>query len=129
LIVADASVLIDFLLRSAGEPELSELIAQQDTLVAPGIVDIEVTNVLRRLVQRKAIGLDVADSALADFLDLRIERHGSTDTLWRIWEIRNNVSAYDAAYVALAEVAGVPLYTRDAKLAATAGHAAKIVLI
>jgi len=98
-------------------------------LAEPEIVDTEVTNVLRRLVRTKAITLSAAESALADFLDLRIERHGSTETLWRIWEMRNNVSAYDAAYVALADVAGVPLYTRDAKLAAAAGHGAKIILI
>jgi predicted nucleic acid-binding protein len=129
LIVADASVLIDFLLRSAAEPELSELIATQDVLTAPAIVDLEVTNVLRRLVRTKAINLSTAESALADFLDLRIERNGSTDTLWRIWEMRNNVSAYDAAYVVLAEMTDLPLYTRDSKLAATAGHGAKIILI
>jgi predicted nucleic acid-binding protein len=129
LIVVDASVLIDFLLASAAHPTIPELIERQEALAAPAVVDLEVTQVLRRLLLAKIINPALAEEALADFLALRIDRFTSTEMLPRIWGLRNNVSAYDAAYVVLAEALDAPLYTRDTKLAAATGHDAKIILI
>ena len=129
MIVVDASILIDFLLRSAAEPEISALIERQEVLAAPAVVDLEVTQVLRRLLFAKTITPTLADEALGDFLALRIERYAATEMLPRIWGLKNNISAYDAAYVVLAEMLDVPLYTRDTKLAAATGHGAKIILI
>lgn len=129
MIVVDASVLIDFLLGSAAHPTIPELIERQEALAAPAVVDLEVTQVVRRLLLAKIINPALAEEALADFLALRIDRFTSTEMLPRIWGLRNNISAYDAAYVVLAEALDAPLYTRDAKLAAATGHGAKIILI
>ena len=63
------------------------------------------------------------------FWILRIERYSATEMLPRIWARRHNISAYDAAYVVIAELIGIPFYTRDSKLAAATGHSAKIILI
>lgn len=129
MIVVDASVLIDFLLSSAAHPTIPALIERQETLAAPAVIDLEVTQVLRRLLLAKMITPALGEEALTDFLALRIDRFTATEMLPRIWGLRNNISAYDAAYVVLAEALDAPLYTRDAKLAAATGHGAKIVLI
>jgi predicted nucleic acid-binding protein len=129
LIVTDASVLVDFLLNSAAHPAIPTLIESQEALAAPAVVDIEVAQVLRRLLFARTISPTLADEALGDFLALRIDRYAATEMLPRIWGLKNNISAYDAAYVVLAEMLDVPLYTRDAKLAAATGHDAKIILI
>jgi predicted nucleic acid-binding protein len=67
--------------------------------------------------------------ALEDLADFPITRYPHTPLLSRIWELRHNVTAYDAAYLALAEALPAPLITRDAKLAAVAGHRARVELM
>jgi len=67
--------------------------------------------------------------ALEDFLDFPLTRHPHDPLLSRVWELRANMTAYDAVYVALAEVLNVPMMTCDARLAHAPGHTAKLVLV
>jgi len=96
---------------------------------APHLLDIEVADALRRMVQRKDITTVRAEEGLADLAHLRIERHGHPLLLGRIWQLRESMAAYDGAYVALAEALDAPLLTCDAKLANAHGHRARIELI
>jgi predicted nucleic acid-binding protein len=96
---------------------------------APQLLAIEVTQVLRRLVRQKEITAPRAEQALQDLSDLLIDRHDHQEFIQRIWRLRDSLSAYDGAYVALAEALAAPLLTCDAKLAGSHGHRAKIELI
>jgi predicted nucleic acid-binding protein len=96
---------------------------------APQLLDIEITQVLRRLVQRKEISTPRAEQALDDLANLLIERHQHQALIPRIWELRDSLTAYDGAYVALAEALAAPLLTCDAKLAGAHGHRATIELV
>jgi predicted nucleic acid-binding protein len=130
LIVIDASALLELLLR----PERNERLAERATspserLHAPHLLDIEVTQALRRLVRLKEITPARAAEAIDDSRGLFIERHAHLPFLDRIWQLRGSLTAYDAAYVALAEALGAPLLTCDAKLARAHGHDATIELI
>lgn len=84
---------------------------------------------LRRYASTGQITADRGHAALADFTDFPIHRYPHDILLPRIWELRHNLTAYDAAYVSLAEALGKPLLTRDERLAAAAGHHAKIELL
>ena len=101
----------------------------RERLHAPHLLDIEVTQVLRRLVRQKEITLARADQALEDLSHLVLERHDHLSLVPRIWQLRDSLTAYDAAYVALAEALDAPLLTSDAKLAGAHGHRATIELI
>ncbi len=96
---------------------------------APHLLDVEVTQVLRRLVQRKEIAAARAEQALEDLAKLLIERHEHQSLVSRVWQLRDSISAYDGVYVALAEALGAPLLTCDAKLAGAHGHLATIELV
>jgi predicted nucleic acid-binding protein len=96
---------------------------------APQLLDIEITQVLRRLVRQKEITAPRAEQVLEDLSDLLIERHDHQELIQRIWQLRDSLSAYDGAYVALAEALAAPLLTCDGKLAGAHGHRAKIELI
>ena len=97
-------------------------------LHTPHLLDLEVTQVLRRLVREGALSAQRANEAIRDLLDLRITRYPHFVLLPRIWQLRHNFSAYDAAYIVLAEKLGGALVTRDRRLAAPTGHAATIEL-
>jgi len=129
VIVLDASAAIDWLLQtSAGQRIEQRIFLQNESLHAPHLLDLEVGQVLRRLVREGAVSAHRADQAIEDLLDLRITRYPHFVLLPRIWRLRHNLSAYDAAYVALAEELGARLFTRDVRLASTSGHAAPIEL-
>ncbi|MBL8907026.1 MAG: type II toxin-antitoxin system VapC family toxin [Rhizobiales bacterium] len=129
MIVVDASVVIGVLIADSATSKIDKLIAAQDWLVAPELIDLEITNVLRRLERLRRVSEPDAASLLDHYLKLRILRFSVTGILGDIWKMRQNLTAYDASYVALAISLELTLYTRDAKLAAAAGHGAKIVLI
>lgn len=129
MIVLDASAAIDWLLQtSAGQQIEKRIYSRHETLHAPHLLDLEVAQVLRRLVLEGVASAHRADQAIEDLLDLRIIRYPHFVLLPRIWHLRHNLSAYDAAYVVLAEKLGAALITRDGRLASASGHAASIEL-
>lgn len=128
--VLDASAVLELLRQSERADAIaSQALAANQRLHAPQLLDIEVTQVLRRLVLHKSITATRAQSALADFALLAIERHMHTSLLGRIFELRDAMTAYDAAYVALAEALDAPLLTCAAHLARAHGHRARITLL
>jgi predicted nucleic acid-binding protein len=131
VIVLDASAAIDWLLQTAvGQRIERRIYSHNETLHAPHLLDLEVGPVLRRLVREGSVSTDRADQAIEDLLDLRITRYPHFVLLPRIWRLRHNhnLSAYDAAYVVLAEQLGARLVTRDARFASASGHTAPIEL-
>jgi predicted nucleic acid-binding protein len=129
VIVLDAPATVNWLLQTpAGQRIERRIYARNDTLHAPHLLDLEVAQVVRRLVREGIISARRAEEAVRDLLDLRIARYPHFVLLTRIWQHRHNLSAYDAAYVALAEKLGAALVTRDSRLAAASGHGAQIEL-
>ncbi len=115
MIVLDASAAIEFLLATAVGQRIAERISvREETLHAPHLIDLEVIQVLRRYVQQKQLEENRAGDAIEDFLALDLERYPHDLLLPRVWELRYNVTAYDAAYLALAESLGALLLTCDA---------------
>lgn len=130
MIVLDASAAIDWMLQTpAGQRVEKRIFSQNESLHSPHLVDLEVAQVLRRLVREQAVSVYRADEAIRDLLDLRITRYPHSVLLPRIWQLRGNFSAYDAAYVVLAETLGATLLTRDTRLASASGHHATVELI
>jgi predicted nucleic acid-binding protein len=130
LIVLDASAAVDWLVQTAAAQRIeSRIFSRNQSLHAPELLDLEVAQVLRRLVQEGTLSAARAEAAIQDLLDLRITRYPHFVLLPRIWQLRHNLSAYDAAYVVLAEKLGATLLTRDARLASAAGHAATIEVV
>jgi predicted nucleic acid-binding protein len=130
VIVVHASALLEALLRTpAGDMVDKRLFATGETLHAPHLLDVEVAHVIRRYAAAGEIDGERGRAALADLADLRLLRYPHDILLPRIWDLRHNLSAYDAAYVALAEALEAPLITRDRRLAAAAGHRARIELV
>jgi predicted nucleic acid-binding protein len=118
VIVLDASALLELLLvTDKGGRVAQRISAPEETLHAPHLIDLEVAQVLRRYVARGQLAEARAEQALDDLRDLDLNRYPHDPLLGRIWELRHNASAYDAAYLALAEVLGAPLLTSDARLA------------
>ena len=129
MIVIDASAAVEWLLHSSAGRRIEERIyAGRESLHAPHVLDLEVAQTFRRLVREHAISSERAGEALTDLLLLRILRHPHSSLLPRIWHHRHNLTAYDAAYVALAENLDAALLTRDTRLAAASGHAARVEL-
>ena len=127
MIVLDASAAVDWLLQtSAGQRIENRIYSRNETLHAPHLLDLEVTQVLRRLALQAVVSVHRADEAVRDLLDLRITRYPHLVLLPRIWQLRHNLSAYDAAYIVLAEKLGAALVTGDARLASASGHAAPV---
>ncbi|HWD28364.1 MAG TPA: type II toxin-antitoxin system VapC family toxin [Rhizomicrobium sp.] len=130
MIVVDASAVVESLLGMPSAPAVEAVMfASHQTLHAPHLVDVEVAQVVRRMVAHGGVDRERGLAALEQLIDLRVHRYPHYALLPRIWELRNNLTAYDAAYVALAEALNAPLLTRDRRLAAAAGHRAKIELV
>ena len=119
MIILDASGGVELLLQTpAGQRIASRIQSQNESLHSPHLIDVEVAQLLRRLVREGNIPAQRADEAMDDLMDLRMTRYPHLALLPRVWELRHSLSAYDAVYVALAELLDAPLLTRDAKLAA-----------
>jgi predicted nucleic acid-binding protein len=133
MLVVDASAVAELLLgRPARETVARRLREHAFDLHAPHLLDVEVLSALRRVVAAGDASPGRAEEAVADLLDLPIERYAHDALVPRIWELRENISAYDATYVALAEAiteGGVPLLTADARLARAAGEHAAVQML
>jgi predicted nucleic acid-binding protein len=130
MIVVDASALLELLLRtSLGARVEARLFADDHELHAPHLLDVEIVQALRRLVRTGEVSAGRADEAIEDLTDLDLHRHAHIDLLGRAWKLRDNISAYDAMYVALAEGLEAPVVSCDSPLAKAPGHRARIELI
>jgi predicted nucleic acid-binding protein len=130
VIVLDASAALELLLgTSRGASLRARLLRRRERLCTPHLMDIEVAQVLRRYQRAGEITVRRAESALADLADMPIVRYPHTPFLARIWQLRANLTGYDAAYLALAETLRAPLLTCDAKLATAPGHRARVEAI
>lgn len=129
--VVDAAAAVELVLQSESGRYVREFLRLNDVplLHGPHHLDIEVVSALRGLEAGRVIGATKAGEALRDFDALRLHHHSIRDYMDRIWELRGHLSAYDAAYVALAESLHAVLITADAKLARSRGHSAQIMLI
>lgn len=127
MIVLDASAAVEFLLgTSSGESIAARISRPGETLHAPHLIDVEVTNALRRWVLLGRLSAVRAGEALDDFRDLVLARYPHDVLLGRIWELRSNASAYDGAYLALAEALEAPLISCDRRVAGIPGHQASV---
>ena len=110
------------------EPLSARIYSEDESLHAPHLLDVEVAHALRRYAIVAGDRASAAGAAMEDLRRLRLRRYPHGPLLGRIWELRANLTAYDAAYVALAEALGAPLVTRDGRLARASGIRARIEL-
>ena len=130
MIVLDASAVLEVLLRSRVGLEIEKRIfSPRESLFAPHLLDLEVAQVIRRYCSFGEIDSERGKEAIEDLKDFPINRYQHDIFLNRVWELRHNMTAYDAVYVALAETLSAPLLTRDAHLASAPGHEALIELV
>lgn len=125
MIVIDSSAVVETLIHADADPNLIEAMTIHE-LAAPHILDAEVLNVLRSLARGERITSRAAQRAQEEYWNLRITRYPLAGLAARIWELRHNYTAYDASYIALAEILEAPLATCDKKLAGH--HHAQITL-
>lgn len=124
MIVVDASAVLEVLLQTPAAGAVSKRIFEsRETLHAPHLLDVEVAQVLRRYARSGTLSPRRGAEAIEDLLDLPVSRYPHDVLLPRIWQLRHNVTAYDAAYIALAEALGATLVTRDRALAAAPARA------
>lgn len=128
-LVLDASAAVDYLLAFGAFERIAERIsARSETLHAPHVLDLEITQALRRLTSQRTITASRARDALEDYAGLRIRRYPHAWMLPRVWQLRESVTVFDAAYVVLSEALDAPLLTSDGALARSSGHRAAIEL-
>jgi len=127
VLVVDASAAFDAVVATEPLDDLAARLGADPELAAPHLIDLEVLSALRRSVRLGRLSVDRAGDARADFADLALTRFPHEPLAERIWELRDSLSAYDAAYVALAEVLAVPLITCDPALVAAAEQTAAAV--
>jgi predicted nucleic acid-binding protein len=130
VIVVDASAALELLLRTPAAAAVeNHLFSPRQTVHAPHLIDVEVAQVLRRYAASGALDSERGCDALIDLRDLSITRYPHDILLPRVWELRENLTSYDAVYVALAEGLNAPLLTCDQRLANAPGHEAQIELV
>jgi predicted nucleic acid-binding protein len=127
VIVLDASVVVELLTNGALADSIrKELSGHDESFIVPHLIDVEVMSAIRRLAAGQRIGADRRDQFLTGLAALPAERYSHTPLIERIWELRQNFTACDATYIALAEATNAVLYTSDEKLCK--GHRARVVL-
>jgi predicted nucleic acid-binding protein len=130
MIVVDASALLEFLLQTPlGTRVEARLFRHEDEFHSPHLVDVEIVQGLRRLVRMGEVSAGRAAEAIADLTALDLHRHAHLDLVGRAWKLRENITAYDGMYVALAEALDAPIVTCDGPLANAPGHRADIEVI
>jgi predicted nucleic acid-binding protein len=128
--VVDASVIVELVLHLGGAARLQQRLARRGgRLCAPQLLDVEVLQVIRRYARTGQVPGERADLAVTLLGQLPVTRYPHEPLRNRIWALRDNLTAYDAAYVALAESLKSPLITADARLAAAPGHTATVELV
>ena len=127
MIVADASAVVELLLGGAkGRLVEAIFLAAEDRIQAPDVLDVEVAQALRRLVRHGSVTVGRAAASVAILREAPFTRHASRPLLPRVWELRENLTAYDAAYVALAEALECELVTFDERIGGAPGHRARV---
>jgi predicted nucleic acid-binding protein len=130
MIVVDASAVTELLLQTElGIRVERRVYRDDDDLHAPHLLDVEVLSAVQRLVHAGEVLAERAEEAIEDLALLRISRHGHLDLATRAWELRQNFTAYDAVYLALAESLDATVVTCDRPFAAAPGHSARIEVI
>ena len=130
MIVLDASALVELLLgTSTGRAVAGRIADPEVSLHVPHLADVEVAQTLRRYVRERELDAASASAALGDLSALDLERHSHEPLLDRVWALRENLTAYDAVYVALAEALDAPLLTCDGRLARAPGMAHRVELV
>lgn len=130
MIVLDASAVVELVIGTGtGKSVASRISDPSITLHAPSLVDVEVTQVVRRYVLTGAITAERGSAAIDALVAIDLARHGHTPLVPRAWALRHNLTAYDAMYVALAEALEAPLVTTDRRLAGSTGHRARIEVV
>jgi predicted nucleic acid-binding protein len=130
VIVVDASAIIEALLQTPAAAAVEErLLAEGLPPHAPQLIDVEVTRVLWRYAATRQIEPARCRDALDALQGFPLRRHQHDVLLPRVWELRHNLTAYDATYVALAEALDVTLLTRDRRVATAIGHRARVNLV
>lgn len=129
MLVVDASVVAAAVGDDAGDGDQARSRLRGETLTAPELLDLEVASVLRRQVASGAMAARRAGLALVDLADLPLQRVPHRGLIDRCWQLRDNVSIYDAAYVALAEAIGADLLTADGRLARAPGLKCRIEVL
>ncbi|GAA0608965.1 type II toxin-antitoxin system ribonuclease VapC1 [Sporichthya brevicatena] len=120
-VVVDASVVVAALIDSGPTGTWADALLDGDDLAAPHLMQVEAANILRRCEITGAVEKDTAVLAHADLLALRVARFPYDPFADRVWELRHNLTAYDALYVAVAEALGADLATLDRRLASATG--------
>lgn len=129
MIVVDASAVLEVLLRTAGAAGVEARLFGGETLHAPHLLDLEVAQVLRRYERAGELSEARGREALDDLCAFRIERYPHHIFLRRVWTLRQNATAYDACYLALAEALDAPLLTRDRRLARAAPRGVHVEVV
>lgn len=128
MLVVDTSAVLEALASNTPKPGLIERLAHDSDLHAPHLIDTEVLHALRRMTIAHTISDERAADARIDYAELTLLRYAHQPFSDRVWDLRHNLTAYDATFVALAEALDAPLITCDAHLAAAPGHHARIEL-
>jgi predicted nucleic acid-binding protein len=129
VIVVDASAVTELLLQTELGRRVERRLYGDEDLHAPHLLDVEVLSALRRLVQAGEMLPQRAEEAIEDLNSIRLIRHGHLDLATRAWELRQNVTTYDAMYIALAESLDATVVTCDRPFGARPGHSARIKVI
>ena len=129
MLVVDASALAPALADDGRDGDIARARLRSQTLVAPELIDLETTSVIRSQLQAGHLDARRAELALVDLIELPLRRVPHRPLLARCWELRHNLTVYDAAYVALAELLDVVLLTADARLERAPGFNCRLDLL
>lgn len=127
-LVIDASMVVAALADAGSDGRWAESLLASDALAAPHLMLAEAANILRRAALAGDVSADVASLAHSDLLDLRVELFPYNPCAARVWELRDNVTCYDAWYVTVAELLDAPLATLDGRLANSPGPRCRFLL-
>lgn len=126
-VVVDSSAVVRMLTASRASPMASHPVIDGHDIHAPHVIDPEVLNAVRRLLLLRRSSLDDAELMVERFIDLELVRYSHAPLIERAWSLRDNITPYDALYVALAERLQVPLITTDRRLARAAAQHCEVI--